>query len=914
MNEFLRKLAWLWRRRDKEADLRDELEFHLSEEAEDRISDGTSAAEARQAARRALGNVALVQEDTRASWTWAPLEQVLQDVRYAWRSMAANKSFSLLAILSLALGMGANTAIFSFMDSILLRSLPVRDPQSLVTLSWHTPARGMHGSNRHDNSYDDPSGGFVGGFFSYPAYELLRGGTAVFSTVFGYQGAGTFNLTYRGQAMLARTEYVTGNYFQSLAVPPAAGRLLDPDDDRAGAASVVIVSHELSQRRFGGPANATGQTVLINNYPFTVVGVAPPEFFGVDPDMPPDLYVPLHSNLVFDGADKRFPPARTYNDPQYDWVILMARLRPGVTREQALATAAPQFAQYQEKINPRIRPEDRPRLMVREAAGGLDSLRRRFSKPLYILFSLVGLILAIACANIANLMLARAAARRREMAVRLSIGAGRRRVIRQLLTESVVLSSLGGALGLLFAIWGIRALTVLLANGRTDFTLHAELNWRVLAIAGGLAVLTGILFGLAPALNATRVDLMAALKESRTNERRANGFLRLGLGRALIVSQVAITTLILVAAGLFLRTLSNLQSIPLGFPAENLLTFSLNARQAGHKDPEIVTLYHDLRAQFAAIPGARSATLSNHLLLGDGTSGSPATTMDGRQYGTRTMTIGPAFFETMGIPVLLGRATDERDHAGAPLTAVVNQAFAKRFFDGQSAVGQHLMAPRACPTCVLEIVGVVGDTLYGALKESVEPTLFLPFDQKAWGDVSGMNFELRVSGNPMNYARTVREIVRRADDRIPVSDLATQTQRIDRTINQEITFARLCTSFAALALIIACVGLYGSMSYNVARRTGEIGIRMALGAPRRRLLWMVLRDVLLLCAMGLAIGIPCALAASKLVKTFLFGTTPEDPWALAGAGIVLLGAATLAGYLPARYASRMDPVAALRHE
>ncbi len=910
MRSFFHRLRWLTQRGRKEAELREELQFHLEEEAEQHQAEGLAEEQARWAARRELGNLTLLQEDTRATWTWTFVEQLAQDTRYGLRMIAANKTFSAMAILLLALGIGANTAIFSFMDSILLRSLPVSDSQSLVMLSWHTPRRNMHGTNRHDNSFNDPNGGFIGGFFAYPAFELLRKSDAVFSTVFGYQGAGDLNLTYRGQSELARTEYVSADYFRGLGIPPAAGRLIVPDDDRAGAPAIAVISFGLSQRRFGGPENAPGQSILINNLPFSVIGVTPPEFFGVDPDSPPDIYVPMHVNLLLDDRDYS---AKTYLDPMYDWVVPMARLRPGVSAKQAQTVLAGPFFEWARAADPKRRTEEVPTLVVREGSGGLDSLRRTYSKPLYILLTLVGLILSIACANIANLLLARATVRKREIALRLSLGAGRPRIIRQLLTESVLLAALGGMLGVAFAIWGIRLLTLLLANGRENFTLRTELNWHVLGVVAGLSLLTGMLFGLAPALQSTRMDLIPALKESRTGESRGYGFRGLSLARILMVSQIAVTLLILVAAGLFVRTLSNLASIELGFNRENLLTFQLNARQAGHKDPEIVALYNDLRSQFSAIPGVRAATLSNHTLIGTGTSGTGVRIAGATPEDSSILTVGTGFFTTMQIPLLLGREIDERDRLNSPMVAVVNQAFAKRSFGDRNPLGQHIALEYPSPNDI-EIVGVSANTLYGNLKGSVPPTVYLPFTQGGWGPVQGMVYELRTAGNPLNYVHAVRDLVQRADQRLPLSDVKSQGAWIDQTINQEITFARLCTAFAILALAIACVGLYGTMSYRVARRMGEIGIRMALGAQRARVVWMVLREVVLLAAVGLAIGMPAALAASKLVESFLFGMKPNDPVTLIGSVVTLTTTAILAGYLPARNASRIDPMIALRHE
>jgi predicted permease len=914
MKSLLRKLGWWLRRRQRDADLQEELLFHLEEEAGEQQATGLSSRDARLAARRDLGNPALLHEETRNLWTWTLWEQFAQDARYSLRTMAANKVFSALAILSLALGIGANTAIFSFMDSILLRSLPVPDPESLVTLSWHTNRVEVHGSNRHDDSIRLPDGGFIGGFFAYPAFEMFRRDREVFSAVFGYQGAGNLYVTADRQTEVTDVEYVSGDYFQGIGIAPGAGRLIAPEDDRAGAPSVAVISFGMSQRRFGGPGGALGRTIQINNFPFNVIGVAPPEFFGADPDAFPEVYVPMHANLLFDARDRFYPPAGRYANPDFDWVVIMARLRPGITAAQAQAALSGQFSDYERTQTTKRSRTDLAKLVVRNSAGGLDGLRRRYSKPLYILLTLVGLILSIACANIANLLLARAAARKREIALRLSIGAGRFRVIRQLLTESVILASLGGALGIAFALWGIRSLTVLLANGRDNFTLRAELNWHVLGVVAALSLITGVLFGLAPALQSTRVDLMPALKQSRTGRSGSHGFRRLTLSRILMVSQIALTLVILVAAALFVRTLSNLESIQLGFNRENVLVFKLNARQAQYADREILSLYSDLRRRFAALPGIRSAAFSDSALIGYGTSMTGVSISGGKRVSSLILSAGPGFFATMQIPILLGREIDERDRPGSPLVAVVNQAFVKSYLADRNPIGLRISLPYECARCDIEIVGVSGNARYGQLTGEVEPTLYLPFGLEVWGPIGAANFELRTAGNPLAYARAVRETVRQADDRVPVSNLTTQGALIDGTINQEVAFARLCSLFALLALVIACVGLYGSMSYTVARRKSEIGIRMALGAQRGKVVWIVLREVLMLAATGLVISLPAALAASRLIQSFLYDTKPGDPLALAASIATVVTAAVVAGYLPARNASRIAPMEALRHE
>src|SRR5579884_4061337 len=478
---FFVKLRFLIGRRKRESELQEELQFHLDEEAEERRSQGRSREQAEVEARRSLGNLALLKEETRAAWSWRLLEQFVQDIRYAGRSMLGNKTFTALAVLSLALGIGANTAMFSFMDAILVRSLPVPHPEELVTFSWHTQKPQTRGMNRHDDSFMDPDGGgFTGGFFAYPAFELLQKDNQLFSSVFGYQGAGSLNLSVKGQADTANGEYVSGNYFDGLGVAPAAGRLLTPDDDQAGAPAVAVISYRCSSQHFTRAEDAAGRSILINNIPFTVAGVAPPEFFGADPQEAPDVYLPLHSNLLIEAANRGLPPGPMYIDADFDWIDIMGRLRPGITAAQAQTVLAVRYAEWQHSVADRRHRGETANLLLRDGRGGLDSLRRNYSKPLFVLFGLVALILAIACANIANLLLSRATARRREMAVRLSIGAGRWRVIRQLLTESVLLASIGGGAGVLIAYWSLPVLRAMLVSG-SSFTVRAGLNPDVLA-------------------------------------------------------------------------------------------------------------------------------------------------------------------------------------------------------------------------------------------------------------------------------------------------------------------------------------------------------------------------------------------------------------------------------------------------
>src|SRR5438309_9138121 len=778
---MLRRLRyWIESAKRSEA-LREEMELHLAEKAAELQADGMTAERARSEAARRFGNAGRKQEGSREIWITRFWSELGQDIRYGCRTMTANKAFSALAVLSLALGIGANTTIYSFMESILLRSLPVADPESLVVLNWHSrPPRDGSKESVHvmhavqGMAWPGDKGAMVSGMFPYGAFETLREENPVFSTLFGYFNGHNKTLAIRGQATSASTEYVTGEYFRGLAVSPAAGRLIDSEDDRPGAAPVAVITFATSQQRFGGPSSAIGQPVLVDNVPFTVIGVAPPEFFGVDPAAAPDLYLPLHTNLLVDGARA----AHMYPDGNYYWIEMMGRLRPGVTMAQAQAALAPRFHQWVattattdgERAN-------LPALTLNPGAGGLGSLRREYSKPLYVLLAMVGLILAIACANIANLLLARAAARRREMALRLSLGAGRLRLVRQLLTESVLLALLSGALGVLFAIWGIRFLTLLLANGRANFTLHAELNWDVLGAAAALSLLTGVLFGLAPALESTRVDVMPALKESRAGQPAArHPVWRISLSQILVMSQIAISLLLLVAAGLFVRTLANLESVELGFNRENVLLFQVDARKAGHKDPEIAAFYGDLRKRLSAIPGVGDASLSEDSLIEAGTglplglAGAPPNPAN------RILNIGPAFFRTMQIPILAGRDIEERDGPGSPAVAVINEAFAKANFGNRNPLGQHLILREPGEGDRLardmEIVGVCRNARYGGLTRDIPPVAYLAYSQ-GYPRPDQMVYALRTSGDPLLYINSVREIIHQADARVPVSEVRT---------------------------------------------------------------------------------------------------------------------------------------------
>ena len=917
-------LKRIFKRSEEDSELSEELQSHLAHEIDDNLARGMSPEEARRLAYVKLGNPLRIRdrvwETNRLGW----IEDIWRDLRYAARTLRKTPSFTLVALLVMALGIGANTAIYSFLDSLLLTSLPVSDPQSLVVINWHAKTwRGdsvLH--SMHGSVYDDTKLGSMGPIFPYPALSIFQDSGAVFSDVFAYahtREVRRMNVSINGQAETLGGELVSGNYFRGLGVAPAAGRLIVADDDRVGAAPVVVMSFPFSVKYFGGPAGAVGKTLSLNSALFTVAGVAPPEFFGVDPSQTPDIYVPMRANLLLGAGDPYGFRAEEYLDGNNYWMEAMARLKPGITLEQAQAQLAPRFHQWVAGTakNDKER-ENLPEIVLREGRGGIDTLRREYSKPLFLLMTLVALILVIACSNVANLLLARAASRRREIAVRLSEGASRARVIRQLLTESVLLGATGGGLGVLLAFWGIRLLTALLAGHSEDAMLHPHLNWHVLALAAGLSVLTGLVFGLIPALQSTRMDLVTALKETQTSQPHAkpSGW-RVSVSQILVVGQIATTLLMLVAAGLFVRTLNNLQSVNLGFNRENLLLFTIDATKVGYKDPAISEFYGRILEQLAALPGVRSAGVARGSLIG-GEDSMPISTVGAPPNPDNCyLQVGPNFLTTMQVPILEGRDIDARDRPKSQAVAVISEEFARVNFPGRNPLGQHLMLWEDDKEKKLhrdmEIVGVAKNARYGNLKRETLPVVYITYNQ-GFPPPDEMMYALRTAGDPLGFVNSIRDVVHRADARLPVIDVRTQAGEIESAMHHEKMLAELCSSLAVLALMIACVGLYGTISYTVARRTGEIGIRMALGAQRGPIVWMVLRQVIVMAAVGLAISVPIALGTSKFVGSLLFGMKPNDPLALGLAVAILLLAALLAGGLPARRASQIDPMTALRHE
>jgi predicted permease len=862
------------------------------------------------------------------------MRTLLQDLKYGSRMLAKSPALTAVAVLSLALGIGANTAIFSLIDAVLLKMLPVQDPQQLLLLDWASkgwPEDLMNSLSGNMNQ--DKSGRTTSTSFSYAAYEQIRDRNQVFASVLGLAGNGSeLNVGYNRQPGRADGELVSGTFFSTLGVQPILGRPISPDDDQPGASPVAVLSYGYWERRFGRDPAMVGRSITVNSVPVTIIGVAPPEFYGVQPGRAVEVWLPLHTQPQVEPSwspgpeqgPKAGPTKSLFEARDNWWVLIMGRLKPGVTESQAHAEAEVVFRQgLSSQIKPTTKPETIPAVELEPASKGLDALRGEFSKPLFILMTVVGLVLLIACANVANLLLARATARQKEIAVRLAIGARRGRVIRQLLTESVLLAALGGFLGLVLAFWTTDVLVAFMSSGRESFRLSVSPDPRVLAFTAAVSVLTGILFGLAPALRGTRLELTPALKESPgslSGVTQGKRSLRLGLGKTLIMAQVSLSLLLLIGAGLFVRTLTNLENVNAGFDQRNLLLFGIDPTQDGYKGQGLADFYQELSRRIEALPGVRSVTMSMSRLIGGGMSIEGLaiqgyTPKPGEKQGeleAHFNRVGPGFFETLGIPLVLGRTIGGGDTDAAPKVAVVNQTFARKYLSGGSPVGRRFGGEEKSSGDI-EVVGVVGDAKYADLRREVPPTFYVPcFQDVKW--LGGLSFEVRTAGNPMMMAPAVRHVAQDLDPNLALFQVRSQVEQTNMTLFQERLFARLTSFFGLLAALLACIGVYGVMAFAAGKRTREIGIRMALGADRGSILVMVLKETAVLLAVGIVVGIVLALEASRLISTLLFGLKPTDPLTIAVAALLMVAAAAFAGYVPARRASRVDPMVALRYE
>jgi predicted permease len=832
------------------------------------------------------------------------LETLLQDFRYAFRVLRQNPGFTAVAVLTLALGIGANSAIFTLFDAVLLRTLPVASSQELVLFS--------------DNPGEGTSSGAQSGLwfaFSNQDFAYFRDHNESFKELCALQSR-TDELEIRaagasGPANSARGNLVSGNFFSFLGLSPAAGRLFSPEDDRPQAPPAVVLNYAYWTSKFHNDPSAIGQVIEINGTAFTIIGVAPRDFSGVGYTAP-NLWLPL-----------AFQPQVTLsapysNDPHEYWLNIIARLEPGVSLRQAQAAVNIQLKQELRAQSRRETAQEieKSEIELAPGAGGISYLRYTYSEALHILMAIAGTVLLIVCANVANLLLSRSSAREKEISIRLAIGASRNRLIRQLLTESFLLAVCGGALGILVARWGAQALIILVTGSSS--VIKASIDAPVLIFTAAVSITAGILFGLVPALRASRVDLVAPMKGS------AGGGLRFGLANGLVVFQIAVSLVLLIGAGLFLRTVQKLAGQDPGFDEDHVVLARIDPQKAGYKPEQTPALYRALIDRLETLPGVRYATVAYSGPLDDDTwssnfsiEGMPERTAQ-RPHVLKEL-VGPNYLATQGIPIISGRDIGPQDAAGTPLVTVINEAMAKKFFADVNPIGRRFSLGSSFKSQeAMTIIGVAANARYYSLREAVPPMEFcaalqLP-DESSHNAAFARLVEVRTAGDPSALAAEIRGAVAQVAVNLPVTRVNTLRQQVRAVLKHNLDAAKLSAAFAALALLLACIGLYGTMAYRVSRRTNEIGIRITLGAQRTNVFWLVMKECLTLVAIGLAIGVPVALAATQVIASQLFGIRATDPLTFGGVAILLLAVALAACYIPAQRAMRVDPMIALRYE
>jgi macrolide transport system ATP-binding/permease protein len=867
-----------WHRKHRDAELNTEIHHHLDEAIRDRIARGETPNEARANALREFGNVGLVKEVTREMWGWAWLERLLHDLRFGLRMLLKNPGFTLIAVCTLALGIGANTAIFTLLDKVLIRPLPVEQPQQLVIF------------------VEDGNG--APAIFSYPLYAELRERNDVLSGVAAYDQK-PFSLSDGSVTERVIGQIVSGNYFAVLGVRPAVGRFFLPDEDRTpNTHPVIIISHGLWRRRFGADPAVIGKTVSLNNYRYTVVGVAPAEFTGTTRGTVNDVYVPIMMQA------QTGPRRHGVLENRYaGWLHLIGRLKPQVSREQAqtalarpVEEASKTFASKGDAIG------DPTKVFLLDGSRGHTDRVKDLSLPLKLLIGVVGFVLLIACANVANLLLARASARRKEIAVRLAIGASRWRIVRQLLTESIILATLGGGAGLLLAYWfsGL-LLGFQQQTNAVPRAFDGSLDARALTFTLGLSLVTGLVFGLAPALQAAKSDHVAALKEETPGLlRRAR---RLSLRNLLVIVQVALSLVVLVGAGLCLKSLRALQAIDPGFEPAQVVTATFDLSQNGYDEARGRQFVAQLPAQVATLPGVEAVSFSNVVAFSDIVWVNPAIIEGAKPQPAYHNAVSPTHFRTLGIPLVRGREFTAQDTADAPRVFIVNETAASRYWPGREAVGQRLNGG--------EVIGVVRDSKERGLTADPRPTIYKPLLQNYFPELV---LHVRTATPSQTLFAAVRRAVQALDPTLPVYNLKTLAEQKDGSLYTERLAAALLTLFGLLALSLAAIGIYGVLSYTVTERTRELGIRLALGARPRDVLKLVVGQGLLLVLIGLVIGVGAAFALTRLLAKLLYGVSATDPLTFVVIPLLLAGVALVACLVPARRATRVDPLVALRYE
>jgi predicted permease len=876
----------IWRRKQFEADMTAELRFHIESYVADLVRCGVSPEEAERRARVEFGSVEASKDECRQAWGLQRLDELRADVRLTFRTIRQSPGFAAIAVVSLALGIGANTAIFGVLDAVMLRLLPVRDPSRLVFVQ-------MAGEAGHDGP-------------PYPLFELLR------DQATSFEAAGAFSLSDmeltvdRGREM-ARGVWVSGNFYEMLGVRPLMGRGLTASDDRMDGAAAVI-SRAYWQQRFGGDPAIIGRTLSVHGHGVAIVGVMPTEIMTLIPGYPVDIAVPM-----------------TLSDPEKlrdrtaTWLLAAARLKPGVETEQARAEADALFRAYMADVQ--MAPEVRKRLFrymdVAPAARGLNGLRRQFSQPLTALMILAGLVLLAACVNMTNLMLARAVARQRDFAIRLAIGAGRWRLVRQNATEALVLAGAGAMLGIVLAHEGQTALAAFFAERNNAIVLDLALNARVLLFTLSLGVLSALAVGIAPALRATRLDPGAGLQGGSRGVAGNRVFMK--LGRALVVVQVALSMVLLTGAGLFLQSLRQLESVDVGFVREGILTLEVAPEQRLQGSSEWLVAQEEILERVRRIPGVRSAGLTTISPMSGRDRGafvevSGFVPQTERDKNIHMAAISPGYLETLGVPVLLGRDFTAGDQGSSLKVAILNETAARFYFGNTNPIGGKVRFtnyPRH--DLLYEVVGVVRDTLHDNLRDPASRFIYLPVPQ-AVEPIRRIGLAARCAGDAARFSEQVRRQMESAHPALLVASASTMEKQIEQTLLRERLVATLSTAFGTVALVLASIGLYGILAYAVTRKTNEIGIRMALGATRSGVVWMIVREGFALAGGGILIGVPVVFAIGQVAKALLYGVEPFDPLALASAALLLLVLAGVAAILPGRRASLLDPSTALRRE
>jgi predicted permease len=895
--------------------VQEELEFHLDSYAEDLIRSGVPREEAMRRARAELGGLAVGREKCRAAWGARFVDELRGDLRYALRMLARSPAFAAIAVGSLALGIGVNTVIFTAAQHMLLDRLTVPHPEQLRLLWWTEPHGGV--VENLDGDYDDlPGGGQTSTSFSYPVYAQLRKQSSTMESLFAFKTLDRQTVAVDGNTEAVSAEMVSGNYYSSLGVWPQLGRGIEESDDGSpGSGPVVVISDRFWMKWFARSPNVIGKKILLNMTPMTIVGVNPRGFTGTySAQETPDIFLPLSMQPItssyFTGQGSLL------TDTSVWWVMVMGRMRPGLPDPTAAASLNVLLNAAVRATMPVKNDRQIPKLLIRDGSRGQNPSAEGLTKPTGVLLGLGGFVLLLACANLANLLLARASARQREISVRLALGAGRGRILRQMMTESLLLSLLGGVAGLALA-YGVRnTIPRMMSDAWTPPAFSARFDWRIFAFAAGISVLTGLIFGLAPAWESTRVQASSGLKDSaQTATHRRRGL----AGKTIVVIEVALSMLLVVGAGLFVQTLIQLGHARLGFRPHNLLLFDLHPPQIRYPGAANIPLYRQLEQKLAAIPGIQSVTLtsmpliSGNVMLGEFVPEGQQRKLERKANPSVFLNdVGESFFATYGIPIVAGRGFNAADTETSQRVAVVNQSLAKKYFPGQNPVGRTFEAGWQDPIRI-EVVGVCGDAKYDRVRKDPEPTFYTPYRQNKDG-VDQATFALATRLDAKTLAPTLRQVVQSVDKNLPLLDVRTQNEQIAANTQNERIFANLTAAFGVLALVLACIGIYGIMAWMVSRRIHEIGIRIALGARAEQVQWMVLREAAWMTSLGVAAGVFAALALGRVVASLLYGLKPWDPTTIAGSGTLLILVALGASWIPARRAAGVDPIRALRHE